>query len=43
MLLDTLPAMTDAQRLYETAGFVDVPAYYESPVAGTRFLGLDLT
>jgi GNAT superfamily N-acetyltransferase len=42
MLLDTLPMMSDAQRLYRALGFVDVPPYYDSPIAGTRFLSLDL-
>ena len=42
MVLDTLPMMRGAQRLYERAGFIDVPPYYRSPVAGTRFLALDL-
>jgi hypothetical protein len=35
--------MRDAQALYETLGFVDVPPYRENPIAGTRFLALDLT
>ena len=43
MLLDTLPMMGDAQRLYERAGFTDVAPYYQSPIAGTRFLALELT
>lgn len=38
MCLDTLPVMGDAQRLYQRAGFEDVAAYYDSPVAGTRFM-----
>jgi ribosomal protein S18 acetylase RimI-like enzyme len=42
ILLDTLPAMFGAQRLYERMGFKDIAPYYQSPVAGTRFLALDL-
>lgn len=37
--LDTLPAMGEAQRLYETLGFVDIAPYYDTPIAGTRFMG----
>ena len=42
MRLDTLPAMHDAQRMYERLGFRDTAPYYETPVAGTRFMVLDL-
>ena len=41
MLLDSLPEMHAAQRLYERFGFVDVEAYRSSPIP-TRFMGLDL-
>ena len=37
--LDTLPKMAEAQALYETYGFVDIEPYYETPIAGTRFMG----
>lgn len=36
--LDTLPMMGDAQALYEACGFVDIEPYYETPIAGTRFM-----
>jgi GNAT superfamily N-acetyltransferase len=36
--LDTLPMMGSAQALYEATGFVDIPAYYDTPIAGTRFM-----
>ena len=41
MLLDSLPQMRAAQRLYERFGFVDVEPYRISPIP-TRFMGLDL-
>lgn len=43
MVLDTLPSMQAAQRLYEQWGFRDIPPYWDSPVAGTRYLGLRLS
>ena len=42
MFLDTLPTMQGAQRMYERFGFKDVPPYRHNPIAGTRYLGLDL-
>jgi ribosomal protein S18 acetylase RimI-like enzyme len=42
MVLDTLPQMTEAQRLYESLGFRDIPAYRVNPIPGARYLGLDL-
>ncbi|MBS0515782.1 MAG: GNAT family N-acetyltransferase [Proteobacteria bacterium] len=42
MVLDTLPTMTAAQRLYESLGFTDTSAYRHNPIAGTRFLRREL-
>ena len=36
--LDTLPMMGDAQSLYVSLGFHDIAPYYETPIAGTRFM-----
>lgn len=41
MLLDTLPAMTSAQRMYERIGFRDIEPYRANPVPGARFMALD--
>jgi ribosomal protein S18 acetylase RimI-like enzyme len=38
ILLDTLPSMQAAMSLYEQAGFATIAPYYETPVAGTRFM-----
>ena len=40
--LDTLPDMARAIALYRQAGFAPIEAYYDTPVAGTRFLGRSL-
>jgi ribosomal protein S18 acetylase RimI-like enzyme len=42
MRLDTLPSMTRAIALYRAAGFAPVPPYYDTPLAGTLFLGCRL-
>ncbi len=42
MVLDTLPTMAAAQGLYRSFGFEPVSAYYDTPIEGTAFLGLDL-
>lgn len=40
MLLDTLPAMGDAQKLYARLGFREVAPYRWNPVPGARFMEL---
>ena len=43
MRLDTLPGRMDkAIALYERLGFKDIPAYYNNPVKGARFMELAL-
>jgi putative acetyltransferase len=42
ILLDTLPAMAAAQRMYERLGFRDVAPYRVNPVPGTRYMELPL-
>jgi GNAT superfamily N-acetyltransferase len=38
MWLDALPSLSAATALYRSVGFVAMPAYYDTPVAGTAFL-----
>lgn len=42
MRLDTLSAMVEALALYRKAGFVPIEPYYDTPLAGTIFLGRPL-
>lgn len=42
MHLDTLPMMHDAQALYAAIGFTDIAPYYDTPIAGTRFMSRKL-
>ena len=42
MRLDTLPKLTAAIALYKTMGFRQIPAYYDTPIAGTLFFSLKL-
>jgi hypothetical protein len=34
--------MAGARALYRGLGFVEVERYYDTPIEGTMFLGLDL-
>ena len=40
--LDTLASMHDAQKLYRALGFSDIAPYYQTPIAGTVFMNLQL-
>ena len=42
IVLDTLPVMGEAQRLYEQFGFRDIAPYRSNPVAGARYLAKSL-
>jgi putative acetyltransferase len=42
LLLDTTPGMETAQALYQRLGFVETEPYRHNPIAGTRFLELEV-
>jgi len=42
VLLDTLPQMAAAQRLYRVLGFRAIAPYYDNPIPGAMYLALDL-
>ncbi|KAF2649897.1 acyl-CoA N-acyltransferase [Lophiostoma macrostomum CBS 122681] len=42
MMLDTLPTMQDAIKMYKAFGFEVVEKYYDSPIEGTCFMRLRL-
>jgi len=43
MRLDTLPMMADAQNLYRSLGFIEIPPYRFNPVEGSRFMEAKLS
>lgn len=42
MLLDTLGTMVAARNMYAALGFVQIPAYYNNPMADVAYMALDL-
>ena len=43
MRLDTLSTMDAAIALYRKGGFVEIPAYYDTPIQNTVFMARDLS
>ena len=42
MRLDTLPMMAEAQKLYRSLGFIEIPPYRFNPVPGSKFMEVQL-
>jgi GNAT superfamily N-acetyltransferase len=42
MVLDTLPSMAEAHKLYRRLGFHEAASYQESPIPGALFFSLGL-
>jgi len=43
LVLDAIPSMRMAVKLYRELGFTEAPAYYPAPLEGSIYLSLDLT
>lgn len=43
IVLDTLPSMTEAHKLYRAAGFREIAAYQKNPIPGALFFALQLS
>jgi len=43
ILLDTLPSMARAQKLYHSFGFSEIPSYRFNPIEGAVFMEKDLS
>ena len=43
MRLDTVPSMKEAQVLYRSLGFTEIPPYCYNPIVGATFMELDLS
>ena len=42
MLLDTLPFLKSAIKMYQRRGFYEIPCYNDSPIDSTIYMKLDL-
>ena len=42
VVLDTLPQMESALALYQSFGFITIEPYYDNPLPGVVYLGLDI-
>jgi len=42
IVLDTLPTMGEAHKLYRSLGFREIPAYWNNPIPGVLYFGLEL-